>query len=171
VAKSVFVYIRPAINAKTKWKFVFWSAVKQIRSITELNVLKDAVSMDWTVNLVIILSVLANPVRLRRRYRNNNNVSDKSQSTESANQASTTGIKAAKALMLEACTARIADIHAIIPDATERAVRTLNMCHELLRRLTLHAKKIWMGTLALEENIGVVGYGQGVVPKNAVSPK
>jgi hypothetical protein len=52
----------------------------------------------------------------------------------------------------EASSARIADMNAMIPEATERDVRTTKIGHDLLSRLTLHARKIWIGTDALKPN-------------------
>jgi hypothetical protein len=40
-------------------------------------------------------------------------------------------------------------MNAMMPEAVESIERTLKMGHELLRRLTRHARKIWIGTDAL----------------------
>jgi hypothetical protein len=45
-----------------------------------------------------------------------------------------------------ACSTRIADVTAMTPDVKESAERTPKISHDLLSRLTLHARKIWIGT-------------------------
>jgi hypothetical protein len=45
-----------------------------------------------------------------------------------------------------ACSARIAVVNAMTPDVKESVERTPKLNRDLDSRLTLHARKIWIGT-------------------------